>query len=114
MQEGSNYDLLIAGIASLCLIFIIMLIITRSVVAAAVIVGTVLLSLGASFGLSVLIWQHILGIAAALDGAGDVGHHPAGGGLRLQPAAGVPVQGGDPRRDQHRHHPGDGAAPVRW
>src|ERR1700716_3761889 len=39
-----------------------MLIITRSVVAAAVIVGTVLLSLGASFGLSVLVWQHILGI----------------------------------------------------
>ena len=39
-----------------------MLIITRSVVAAAVIVGTVVLSLGASFGLSVLIWQHILGI----------------------------------------------------
>ena len=30
MQDGSNYDLLIAGIASLCLIFIIMLIITRS------------------------------------------------------------------------------------
>ncbi len=62
MQEGSNYDLLIAGIASLCLIFIIMLIITRAVVAAAVIVGTVVLSLGASFGLSVLIWQHIIGI----------------------------------------------------
>ena len=57
-----NYDLLIAGIAALCLIFIIMLIITRSVVAAAVIVGTVVLSLGASFGLSVLIWQHLLGI----------------------------------------------------
>ena len=32
------------------------------VIAAAVIVGTVVLSLGASFGLSVLIWQHILGI----------------------------------------------------
>ncbi len=62
MQDGSNYDLLIAGIASLCLIFIIMLIITRSIVAAAVIVGTVVVSLGASFGLSVLIWQHILGI----------------------------------------------------
>jgi RND superfamily putative drug exporter len=62
MRDGSNYDLLIAGIASLCLIFIIMLIITRSVVAAAVIVGTVLLSLGASFGLSVLIWQHLVGI----------------------------------------------------
>ncbi|PND59181.1 MMPL family RND transporter [Mycobacterium sp. ENV421] len=61
MQEGANYDLMIAGIAALCLIFIIMLVITRSVVAAAVIVGTVVLSLGASFGLSVLLWQHILG-----------------------------------------------------
>ncbi|MET0703653.1 MAG: MMPL family transporter, partial [Mycobacterium sp.] len=29
---------------------------------AATIVGTVVLSLGASFGLSVLLWQHILGI----------------------------------------------------
>jgi putative drug exporter of the RND superfamily len=62
MHDGSNYDLLIAGIASLCLIFIIMLIITRSVVASAVIVGTVVLSLGASFGLSVLLWQHLIGI----------------------------------------------------
>jgi putative drug exporter of the RND superfamily len=62
MQDGSNYDLMIAGIAALCLIFIIMLIITRSVVASAVIVGTVVVSLGASFGLSVLFWQHILGI----------------------------------------------------
>ncbi|MFZ0902364.1 MAG: MMPL family transporter [Mycobacterium sp.] len=62
MHDGSDYDLLIAGIASLCLIFIIMLIITRSVVASAVIVGTVVLSLGASFGLSVLIWQHLIGI----------------------------------------------------
>ncbi|TXI39593.1 MAG: MMPL family transporter, partial [Mycobacterium sp.] len=61
MQHGANYDLLIAGLASLCLIFIIMLILTSSVVAAAVIVGTVALSLGTSFGLSVLIWQHILG-----------------------------------------------------
>ena len=61
MQHGSNFDLLIAGIASLCLIFIIMLLITRSVIAAAVIVGTVLLSLGTSFGLSVLIWQYLLG-----------------------------------------------------
>jgi len=38
-----------------------MLIITRSLVAAITIVGTVLLSLGASFGLSVLLWQDILG-----------------------------------------------------
>jgi RND superfamily putative drug exporter len=39
-----------------------MLCITRSLVAALVIVGTVALSLGASFGLSVLIWQYMLGI----------------------------------------------------
>ena len=62
MEEGNNWDLLIAGIAALALIFIIMLLITRSLVAAAVIVGTVVLSLGASFGLSVLVWQHVLGI----------------------------------------------------
>jgi putative drug exporter of the RND superfamily len=61
-QDGSKYDLLIAGIAALCLIFIIMVIITRSFIAALVIVGTVALSLGASFGLSVLVWQYFLGI----------------------------------------------------
>jgi putative drug exporter of the RND superfamily len=62
IRDGSTYDLLIAGVAALCLIFSIMLIMTRSLVAALVIVGTVALSLGAAFGLSVLIWQHIIGI----------------------------------------------------
>jgi putative drug exporter of the RND superfamily len=62
MQEGSNYDLAIAAISALCLIFIIMLIVTRAVIAAVVIVGTVVLSLAASFGLSVLIWQHVIGL----------------------------------------------------
>jgi RND superfamily putative drug exporter len=62
MHDGSSYDLLIAGIASLCLIFIIMLLITRALIAALVIVGTVALSLGASFGLSVLFWQYLIGI----------------------------------------------------
>jgi RND superfamily putative drug exporter len=62
MEDGNRYDLMIAGVAALTLIFIIMLLITRGVVAAAVIVGTVVLSLGASFGLSVLFWQHLLGI----------------------------------------------------
>lgn len=61
-QEGSKYDLLIAGVSALCLIFLIMLFITRGLVASLVIVGTVALSLGASFGLSVLIWQYIFGI----------------------------------------------------
>ena len=62
LVDGSKYDLLIAGVAALCLIFIIMLIVTRALVAALVIVGTVALSLGASFGLSVLVWQYLLGI----------------------------------------------------
>ncbi len=62
LVDGSKYDLLIAAIAALCLIFLIMLIMTRSFVAALVIVGTVALSLGASYGLSVLVWQYILGI----------------------------------------------------
>ena len=62
MQEGSNYDLMIAGVAALCLIFIIMLLITRAVVAALVIVGTVVVSLASAFGLSVLLWQDIIGL----------------------------------------------------
>ncbi len=62
LREGSNYDLMIAMTASLCIVFIIMLLITRSLIAAMVIVGTVALSLGASFGLSVIVWQYILGI----------------------------------------------------
>ncbi|MFV8167234.1 RND family transporter [Mycobacterium sp. 134] len=62
IQEGAHYDLFIAAIAAIILIFIVMLLITRALVASMVIVGTVVLSLAASFGMSVLIWQHILGI----------------------------------------------------
>ncbi len=62
MQEGANYDLIIAVISALCLIFVIMLLITRAVIASLVIVGTVALSLAASFGLAVLLWQHIIGL----------------------------------------------------
>ncbi|MCB0928021.1 MAG: RND family transporter [Mycobacterium sp.] len=62
LVDGSCYDLLIAGVAAFCLIFSIMLLVTRSLVAALVIVTTVAISLGASFGISVLLWQHLLGI----------------------------------------------------
>ncbi|MGV0697668.1 MMPL/RND family transporter [Mycolicibacter sinensis] len=62
MQDGVTIDLMVALIASLILIFAIMLIITRSVVAALVIVGTVAASLGIACGLSVLFWQDILGL----------------------------------------------------
>ncbi|WP_176126487.1 RND family transporter [Mycobacterium sp. D16R24] len=62
IQSGSHYDLLIVGIAALTLIFAVMMLITRALIASLVIVGTVLLSLGAAFGLSVLVWQHIFGL----------------------------------------------------
>jgi RND superfamily putative drug exporter len=62
IQDGAKYDLIIVGLAALALILLIMMIITRSLIAALVIVGTVALSLGASFGLSVLVWQYMLGI----------------------------------------------------
>ncbi|MDA2895056.1 MMPL family transporter [Mycolicibacterium sp. BiH015] len=62
IQDGAKYDLLIVAMAALALILLIMIFITRSLVAACVIVGTVALSLGASFGLSVLVWQYIFGI----------------------------------------------------
>jgi RND superfamily putative drug exporter len=62
IRDGAKYDLMIAGIAALSLILLIMMFVTRSLVAAIVIVGTVAVSLGASFGLSVLVWQDIVGI----------------------------------------------------
>ncbi|BBX05271.1 membrane protein [Mycolicibacterium aichiense] len=61
IADMAKYDLMIAGIAALSLILLIMMFVTRSIVAALVIVGTVALSLGASFGLSVLVWQDLLG-----------------------------------------------------
>ncbi|OBK19485.1 RND family transporter [Mycobacterium asiaticum] len=62
MHDGAKYDLMIAVVSALTLIFMIMLLLTRSVVAALVIVGTAGSSIAASFGLSVLIWQDLFGI----------------------------------------------------
>ena len=62
VQLASKYDVLIAALSAISLILLVMMFITRSIVAAMVIVGTVVLSLGASFGISVLVWQHLLGI----------------------------------------------------
>ncbi|CRZ16742.1 MMPL/RND family transporter [Mycolicibacterium neworleansense] len=62
MSDGARYDLMIAVVSALTLIFIIMLILTRSAVAALVIVGTAASSIAASFGISVLLWQDLFGI----------------------------------------------------
>jgi RND superfamily putative drug exporter len=62
MHDGEKYDLMIAVAASLTLIFMIMLLLTRSLVAALVIVGTATSSIASAFGLSVLIWQDHVGL----------------------------------------------------
>ncbi len=62
IQSGAKYDTMIAAFAALTLIFIVMLVITRALVASLVIVGTVVISLGAAFGLSVLLFERIVGI----------------------------------------------------
>jgi putative drug exporter of the RND superfamily len=62
MSDGARYDLLIAVVSALTLIFMIMLILVRSAVAALVIVGTAASSIAASFGISVLLWQDLFGI----------------------------------------------------
>jgi putative drug exporter of the RND superfamily len=61
IQIGARWDLTIAAVGAITLIFMVMLIITRALIASFVIVGTVILSLAASFGLSVLVWQYLLG-----------------------------------------------------
>ena len=108
VQDGALYDLMIAGIAALSLILLIMMILTRSLIAAIVIVGTVALSLGASFGLSVLVWQDILGIKLYWIVLALSDHHPVGRRIRLQPAADFPVQRRNSRRTKYRHYPRDG------
>jgi putative drug exporter of the RND superfamily len=61
IQVGAKWDLMIAAVGAITLIFMVMLIITRALIASFVIVGTVVLSLAASFGLSVLVWQYLIG-----------------------------------------------------
>lgn len=62
IKEYAMSDLLIAAIAAFVLIFLIMLFITRSLVAALVIPGTVAFSYAGAFGLSILFWQHLIGL----------------------------------------------------
>ena len=62
IQVGAKWDLMISAVGAITLIFMVMLIITRALIASFVIVGTVVLSLAASFGLSVLVWQYLIGM----------------------------------------------------
>ena len=108
MADGEKYDLMIAVVSSLTLIFMIMLLLTRSVVASTGhrrdreqfdrrILRTVRADLAGP------VWH-----APALDRRGTVGDHPVGRWLRLQPAAGLEVQRRNTRRAQDRIHTVDG------
>ena len=62
IKQYAMSDLLIAAIAAFVLIFLIMMFITRSLVAAFVIPATVAFSYAGAFGLSILLWQHLIGL----------------------------------------------------
>ncbi|WP_232320917.1 MMPL/RND family transporter [Mycobacterium shimoidei] len=62
IKEYAASDLLIVAIAAFVLIFLIMLFLTRSLMAALVIPGTVAFSYAGAFGLSILVWQHLVGL----------------------------------------------------
>lgn len=62
IKQYAASDLLIVAIAAFVLIFLIMLFLTRSLVAALVIPGTVAFSYAGAFGLSILVWQHLIGL----------------------------------------------------
>ena len=62
IKEYAMSDLLIVAIAAFVLIFLIMLFLTRSLMAALVIPTTVAFSYAGAFGLSLLVWQHLIGL----------------------------------------------------
>jgi RND superfamily putative drug exporter len=62
IKEYAMSDLMIAAIAAFVLIFLIMMFITRSLMAALVIPATVAFSYAGAFGLSILFWQHLIGL----------------------------------------------------
>ncbi len=62
IKQYAASDLLIVAIAAFVLIFLIMLFLTRSLMAAMVIPLTVAFSYAGAFGLSILVWQHLIGL----------------------------------------------------
>ncbi len=62
IKQYAASDLMIVAIAAFVLIFLIMLFLTRSLMAAMVIPLTVAFSYAGAFGLSILVWQHLIGL----------------------------------------------------
>jgi RND superfamily putative drug exporter len=61
LQALVRHDTVLLVAATLALIFLIVAVMLRSPVAALVVVGTVIVSYASALGVSVLIWQHVLG-----------------------------------------------------
>lgn len=62
LQSLVRGDTTLLVVATLALIFIIVAVMLRSPVAALVVVGTVIVSYASALGVSVLLWQHLLGL----------------------------------------------------
>jgi putative drug exporter of the RND superfamily len=62
VQDFSHNDLIIMMLATFGLVFLIVLVITRALVGAIVVLITVMLSFAGSLGLATLIWESLLGI----------------------------------------------------
>ncbi|GAA1104806.1 MMPL family transporter [Tsukamurella strandjordii] len=62
MRDQVLRDFLLFGLVAVIGVFLVLLVLLRSVIAPLLMVGTVVLSFGAAAGASVLLWQHGLGI----------------------------------------------------
>lgn len=62
MREQVLRDFLLFGLVAVIGVFLVLLVLLRAVIAAALMVATVVLSFAAAAGASVLLWQHGLGI----------------------------------------------------
>ena len=61
LADYSQSDMRIVAIAALIAVFLILLVLLRSLVAASMLMATVVLSYASAIGLSVLLWQVVLG-----------------------------------------------------
>lgn len=61
LQRFVHRDIVLLVVATLALIFLIIAVMLRSPVAAVAVIGTVIASYASALGVSVLIWQHLLG-----------------------------------------------------
>jgi len=62
VRDFARNDVMIMMLATFTLVFLIILFMTRALAAACVVLVTVMLSFAAAFGLSVFIWQNLIGL----------------------------------------------------